>query len=722
MYHLEVIQRNLEREIDRSRRLLNDQKFEYVRHSPADCQQGRDFFNSLIDDDGRLKRDLKYDELKWITNERALCRWDFEYWRTRYYFIETIDERLALFEPNIAQHIQSDIMAELEIAGKSIQIMNPKARQVGITTDWESRVAHRVQFRSNVNAVVASSDPGKSALMAEKMQTAWDHMPWYLMPKKGPPWNAKQKEFPEQNSAVTIQSGAQFHGVARGHTPTVAHLSEVSEFNDPAADIDAAMLRAMHPTPKLLVGLESTCLMMNDWWHNMWKAVKAKISRFVGRFYGWFLAHNLYPTDTFMVEHPIPGNWIPMERVVRHAEKCRRYVQSDPYMTKYLGSGWQMPIEQIWYYEFELKQAMRKHAVNSFLREMPADDEEMWQVTGLSVFDAEVLQAHWDGCKAPLGVYQFQARGDVIRPELQVNLTKVDPTKPPIEIEAEWTEGHRIEAKLVPIKFEGYGTAEDDEGRDRLFIWEYPRVGCEYGLGIDTSEGIGADQAVLEGIRKQTNFELAEQVCEYASKWANPIDMINLSLIVGSLYSPPSRTGEPRQAKIVAEIKSESDIVQFMLRKHGWHNFHQFLNIDRQGSHMLSERLGWYTTPWSRRRILAWLIYNIKNFGIIVNSPWFINELKTLHRDMYEQALRAETGAHDDRVMCKAFTWYSLHEAADQSPEGVLLNQVTEESENQTNLTERQMYDLQQCEDVWGIDVAQLAGRRANFDPVYSEF
>lgn len=724
----------MDRERYRIRAKLNELKFDFVRHSPAECQQARKYFDqpaiveryhqSQLPPNQRTEQSLNIDEIRWIMNETALCRYDYLYYLTHYHHIETADNQVVLLNPNLAQQAQIKQKAILEEKGLGIEIQNLKARQVGVTTETEADACHRITFYSNVNAVVASSNPNKSSTMANKMATGWDNLPIFLMPEKGR-WNAHYMEFKKINSGVEIGSGAQFNGLARGQTPTVAHCSEVSEWNSPSADIDNAMLRAMHSNKELFIILESTAMMMNDWWHMTWKQAVAGKNRFTPRFYGWFLASDFYPTATYLMKFPIPGDWIPPERAVKYAEKARLAVIADEVLVGVIGSNWQMSREQLWFYEREYQAAVERHALNDFLREMPATSDQCWQVTGYSIFDAEILQSGYEGCKEPSGVYGFRALSDVIPLHLQANENDIDHDKAPIEISCEWVPDHRIEATLVPLKWKGYGNYEDSEGRDKVFIWEWPRVGHEYGISIDTSEGIGQNQSVMQGIRKQTSKEFSEQVMEYSSTWANPIHLINIGMILGTLYSPPRQNGDPNQAKLIAEVKSESDITQFEMRKHGWYNFHHYISIDRVKLDVGQQyKMGWYTTPWSRKRIMAWFIYGLKSGTFTLNSPWLLNECKTLHKDMYEQAMRAEVGAMDDRVMSFAFGWYSLHELDERDSEMRLMEMQevakgTVRSGMGIDLSQQGMQDMLESLGVGMPDSAAL--RQFSPDEVYDD-
>src|SRR6266436_7257573 len=141
--------------------------------------------NELLDDAGRLRRPLSSTEEQWIYNEQALCKFDFRYFIENYWYVKHFsDNRIVLFMPNVAQNICIDIWAMLEEMGRAISIQQLKARQLGVSTLTEAAIAHRTQFYTHVNAVTASSDPGKSAKMAEMMERGWQNEPWWLLPRQ----------------------------------------------------------------------------------------------------------------------------------------------------------------------------------------------------------------------------------------------------------------------------------------------------------------------------------------------------------------------------------------------------------------------------------------------------------------------------------------------------------------------------------------------------------
>lgn len=666
MYSRRVIDSNLE---------LLEQKLGYtpIYHSLADCLQAIDRFNRFVDEEGNLTRTLSRDDIRWIENERELCRVDFEYWRSRYCKIVDWNSKLVLMTPNLAQRIISDVYADFENRGVGVQMLFNKARQLGVTHDTEVRILHKVQFLSNVNAVVASSDPEKSAKMATIMEKAYWEQPWWLRPEITKYKSGVLIEFGRQNSAISIQHGAQFTGIARGTTPNIAHLSEVSDFEEPDELIDASLLMAMHPTPETFLVLESTSKGMENWWHDNWILAKEKWhlgqSRLRPVFLPWFVGVEIWPTPTDELEHPIPDGWIPSDLVKHHAERCRQYVLSTPLLKKHLGEDWQLPLRQQWYYWWKREEMRAKRELNKFLEEMPADDQEAFQVSGISVFDVDTLDEHHKACKEPIGVYGFQAHESLIPLRLQPARHDIDPDQPPIDIISRWSStAPSTHITLAPLKRDVW---YEGEGRDRLFIWRWPEDNQRFGLGVDASEGIGHDQSVIEVLSVESMTEWSEQCAEYASRYCNPVDLWPMTLAIATLYS--TKLGnELKQARVTLEVRNEADVTQLELKKNGWRNFHPWFRIDsRRIQPGKAHKEGWFTNSWSRRQIMAYLIKNIRDSTIVINSSSLIKELKSLHRDEAEQSLRAIYGAFDDRVMAIAFNWFSLHWDKIAKPEGL---------------------------------------------------
>jgi len=639
--------------------------FRIQRHSIDQVAQANAHIEAIFDEEGKQTRPYTVAEVRWIRNERALCRCDFVYWATRYGFIIDWLGQLVRFNPNVAQLMALDVFAELEFMDIAILVQALKARQLGVTTLAELIVLWKTIFFPRTNSLVASSDPDKSAQMAQKMELCFENQPFWLVPEITSYHQGELIEFKKQNSAVSIQHGTQMSGMARGATPTTFHLSEVCDYRNPEGLIDAALLRAVHDSPWVFGLLESTASGRNNYWHNKWKFNienwPLRKSRLCPMFLPWYVGTDLYPTETWIRARPIPPRHEFPEIVRKHANRAKEYVQSgqNPLITKYLGARWEMPPEQMWFWEVTRNEYASTKKLNDFYAELCADDIEAFQSSNVSVFDAELLSEFRESRRPPVGVYGIRAPQSEIPSQLQASERDVDDRYRPIDISCKWAPMQPShDYQLVPLLHRG---AAQFDPLGKIILYEFPEKNETYGLGCDTGFGLGQDRSTLEGIRKGTLERNDAQVFEYASPYVNSFSLWPFALALGTLYSTPSN-GTIRQCKQVIEMAANGENVQNELKKRGWRNFHQWVRYDRKRVIEASAtRFGWYTTPWSRRMMLDMLLDALNNGWIDINSQWFIEEMGELELDQEAQKIKAIGGGHDDRIMALGIVLFSLH-------------------------------------------------------------
>lgn len=633
-------------------------------HTVSEVAFANKRLQSLLGDDGRLVRALTTEEEEWIINERTLAKLDFRYFAEKYAYILDFAGNLVRFPTNIAQNITLNIWGELEEQGRPISIQQLKARQLGVSTLTEIAVAHRSQFYTFINAVVGSSDPEKSKKMAMMMERCWNQEPWWMMPRQTAYRTGELIEFGGINSGISIQHGTQFSGIARGDTPTVCHLSELCDFSNPEELVDASLLRAMHESPWMFLVLESTAKGRRNWWHRTWEFSKENFfsgrARLYPMFLPWFIGSDIYPTDTWILGHPIPEQWEPSQITYHHAERAKAAVKADPLLTKYLGNKWEMPIEQMWWWEVTRAEYAAKKELSQFYSETPADDMEAFQSTNISAFDSDTLAIYREKTRVPMQVYGFLGRQDVIPVRLQPDRRDVDIQKPALTIKARWNPSvEPFECQLLPLKFGGYSNFDP---MGKLLLWEMPEQDETYGLGVDTSDGIGLDRSTIQILRKGTPDRNDALVAEFASPYINAFDLWPLCLALGTLYSPMSSDRRIRQAKMVIECRGNGESTQLELRKRGWANFHAWMRYDSKKLRPQdSQKLGWFTNSWSRAMMMDMLLKAIRDEWIDVYSPFFVDEMSDLERDDSRQSLAATYGGHDDRIMAGGFVFFSMH-------------------------------------------------------------
>lgn len=615
----------------------------------------------------RLRRPLTSDESAFIQNERRLSALDFQYWSQHYSWVIDWNRTPSRFTPNVSQEIILDLWAEDERAGNAIWMQNLKARRVGVSTIAELSVCHRFQFQMDANCVIASADPAKTLEMAGMIKFCLDQQPWWLLPQGEPKIKSGiPVEYPDIRTHLTFQAGNQFTGIAQGSTPSVVHLSELAIWQDASDLIDMGLLPAILDTPNVFGILESTA-QGPGWWKNKWEQVKRDWGRGTGRirpvFLPWFVARDLYPTAADLRKRPIPANWIPDDRTIAHAERARQYVLTNPLLFEHLANGnkdWTLPRAQMWWWEMGYQSAKEEKKLSVFLASFCSDDFEAFQLSNIPIIDTEILLGYQERTRNPIGAYTII--GPDIPPALITPRRYWDHSKPPITIKTRDIVP-KLDAKyqLIPLVFTGYADFDWDL---KLLIWEWPEPGQSYGIGVDTSEGIGQDRAVMQVMREATQQLGPGQVAEWASAYVTAFQLWPLVMAVGSLYSTfkPS-AGRRVQCRLAIEAWANGAATQYELQKRGWSNFHPWKSYDNRKQRKDGEvnKLGVYTNATFRAQMFDQLLTNLSEESIDLPSPYLIQELTTLERAADRKKPQAAADAYDDRVMAIGFPLFSLH-------------------------------------------------------------
>ncbi len=642
------------RKVEKKIELLEVKGTKLVYHSVEACDQAAGHLEEIRK---RTERDEgpeavpQYDqeESRWIANERALCSLDYLYFATRYGYI-LAEEEMIHYRPNVAQLIANDARAELEDLGWSVLMMFLKARQVGITTDAQMCMAQKTMSQPHTVALTGSSDKDRSSEMVVKYRAIYDQLPPWLRPKITANRTGTRMAFDELNSRLIVQHGAQKFDIGRGNTPTAFHLSECASYLNAEDLIDAGLMPAIHDSPRILGILESTGEGPYGWWYDTWEHCKKTYWKGGGRFrpifLPWFVAKDFCPTPTWLLQHKVPEGWRPDGVVRGHAERAAKFVRASDLLRRYYPENWRMPIEQMWFWWVNREEYRAKKRLDRFMHEYAADDLEAFAPSGDSVFDIDTLSVYGTNCREPVGVYGFRAHASLIPGRLQADETDRDTTRAILDVGP---------YQLVPVRWEGWQTSNP---LGKLLIFQWPERGEEYGFGVDTGDGIGQDNTVLEGYRKGTPFRVGEQICELACNYVNANDFAPMCHCVGLFYQGP----QGRQPKMVIETGLNGESTQLEMKKLGWSNFHMWVRYDRKRIDQAgATRMGFVTNRWSRPMVIDYLVKALRDGDLEINSPEFVKEMQALHRDEGMQAARAEYGKHDDRFMALGIVFLSMH-------------------------------------------------------------
>lgn len=626
---------------------------------------------------GETPRQFKYtdQEKAWIQNEMLMCACSFPYWFFRYFFVKStikkdgnvVNEIIRRPDVWIAQLIYLEILAGLDLLGLPILLLALKARQLGISTVTEAIIQWIAIFTKGSHCVVASSETEKSEEMANMVWLGLDMMPLWMKPvltredrKIGP-------EFGLIHSDIILQHGSQMKGIATGSTPIAAHLSEVAYYPNPIETIERSLIRAMHENPRTFLVLESTARKKDDWFHKTWlknrKGEQEGYNRFTCLFLPWYVGRDIYPTPDFLLSHPIPRDWRPLKETLKQALDAKLYVSTTPLLKKHMRDNWEMDREQMWFWEFNYHEAVEggDETLKAFMSELAADERSCFQSKRWSVFSQTVLDKLeaeqskeftdyaiiGDGVDERFALKDFQAGG----------LKRID-------IEWSTIDGKNLYWKLIPLK----ETPRDEKLDFYLRVWEKPKPGYKYNIGIDIASGQGQNRTVFFVNRIGVNGEPDKEVALLCSAWIASPETPAFANLLGIWYGQYMAVHAPyvAEAMLAPEVqKAVGDFISFQLSKLGYTNFYYTHRFDlRRHPGQKDTRRGWATTGWSRQMMMEAFEHGIKSGWMEVNSDELLSELESLESDVTEgdkTFYDHSSEGTDDVYMAGGIAYFTAH-------------------------------------------------------------
>lgn len=648
MLHAEVIAQKVLQAERENRLTLRE-------YSVRECQQVCEHFRSMEQTDGKSQWYCRKNqdgsltaaenfafadwEQAFIRNELMLCACSFVYWFYRYFHIKRLDNTIVLPEVLIAQQIVIDMLAQKDLASLPILLFSLKARQLGISTLIEAMILWIALFRRGSHCVIASAEEQKSVEMSEMIWLALEKMPLWMQPTLTRENRQIGPEFGENGSDILIQHGSQKKGIGRGSTPVAAHLSEVAYFPDPIETIQSSLIRAMHENPRTFLVLESTARRKGDWFHQQWlknrEGEETGYNRFICSFLPWYVGRDKYPTVDWLRNHPIPGDWKPLQETLRQSQDAKLYVATTPLLSKYLGPSWEMSREQMWYYEFsywEAKNSNDEKEYKSFRAELASDERTAFQSVRTSVFEVETLDALAENAeKAKYTDYAIQGDGIPARyalREFQAQTRRIDINWPSP------TTGKSFHWRLVPLR----ETPHEQEEKCDFYVrvWERPKPGYRYTVAVDIGTGIGQNKFVIEVLRTGDMAEPAVQVAEFASRWIGSYDgasfVLAISVWYGQFMSPVN------EALLAPEVQiATGDFISDHCANLGYSNFYYMERFDLQKKPgQRSMRRGWASVGWSIPMRDEYLEYAIRSGWVQIYSEKLLEELSSLEAEEME--------------------------------------------------------------------------------------
>lgn len=623
-----------------------------------------------------LEELLGYDELQFIDNEFRICAADYRYWSENYAYINA-NGRIERFKRRNTQKMLLEMWAERNDNQLAIEQQILKARQQGISTEVEVAITHQVNFGIGVKAAVASYDADACERMGGMMQLCFNEQPSWMRANPTSDRAGSLMAFGGNNTRMTLYSGKKAAGIARGDTPSVIHISEVSVF--PHADdiIENSLFQSVHPTPNTFMILESTGNGNTNWWAKTWYSSRdhwaSGGARLQPVFFPWFLADDIFPTETWRRDHPVPGGWQPLVETERMKMKAAAYVHQTPLLRRFMGDAWRMPNWQAYFWEQKLLEYRRKDNENGWYQEMPMDDIEALRPEKELYFSLVETEKQ-DENRAPYSVWAII--GEQIPERLHPDPLEINHDRERFQIQYD---GHvhdlrgrqnkTFEWEFVPIKQPVERGVELFNGNNKLLVYEWPEEGYDYSLGVDNSGGTKQDNSVIAVCRHSMRGNEPDVICAlFASNTINPANMHTYGLAIAALYKVDGMPkGEPLVG--IEQVYGMGDVMQTQMLGMGYKRMYQFSRLDGKNPERdkkRSKKFGWYTFDWSRNFMLSLYKNAVENHWLKLNDPFLIKqEMPAFQADQTEGGKTRfdhEQGKKDDRIFATGIAFTILND------------------------------------------------------------
>lgn len=615
---------------------------------------------------------------RWRINEKFLCFASAEYFVTRYARIRNVKEQIIRIEYRKAQMLFHTLLAGYDDRQVAIQLYCLKARQVGISTIVAMYFLHRILFRTNVHAIMASAQVEQSNKLAKMIWTTWEKLPFWLPPaqtilkEKEPMW--------ANGGALSIQAGSQDVGIAQGSTPTCIHLSEIADYKTPKKTIEEGVFPAAHQTDALFFVLEGTGSTASPWQREKWNYYKANWGT-VGRFQTLFIppccADDIYPHADWLRSTPMPLNWPQgaSAETKRMKHRGELFVRSTSYLADELGAMWTMSREYMWYWECGFREAVASHSEKTYLSQNAVTDDDAFQSKFDSVFQDEAIELTNKGRETNYAAYFITGKTIIMGAEMQPFVPpeeQIDRDGERIQLKWEANDGNKYEWELVPCL--PFDDSDDTRCFDKLIIFEPPRPGADYSEAIDTADGLNLpneDRSSLTVARHGSSRDRTVGVASFTSLRVNPAQMSRIAACVAVLYGTDGEgtvTGANPMVMqfIIEQVRKSGDECQHQLIIMGFYDHHIMHFYDEKGSidPTKGNKLGWRTSKWSRPLLLNKFVDAVNLGWFKINDPVTIRQMKTFVRKEKngQSEMGHEPGQHDDNLFSHAMAWIRGHD------------------------------------------------------------
>lgn len=611
------------------------QKFRLNRYSVGESLDRSRRVRSAYNAEGEQIRDLTPEEVSFVTNEISLSKWDFEYC-TRYLSISGSSGQLVPFQMRPSQRKVFNEWAKLEEAGfplapGKIALIIAKARRVGATVLGEAAIAHNVMFRSQAKGLVASCEPTNSLELYKILTRIYDNLPPWMRPKMSGRVKAEHLYFePPLDSDITVGHGAQQNPMGQGVRLDAIHLTEMSawlEVGTKQVDDDIWPAFASSQAPTTLFFIESTGESSMDanaaWFKEQFDMASRGKGFFRSVFVSWYDCPEIHTASSEGITFT--------EEVLYTADSIKRE------------TGFEVSKDQLAWYQITREQYAEKGNLSGFFHQYPSHADDCFKYGMPSAWPVEIIDKVRNECPPLLMAYDIDYDRKKVR-------------------DAQGSTYEGIGSKRLM-------TSWDKDPNGRILIYEPPKGGFSYVIGVDAAYGEqGKDSSAIYVNRVGTVHLPDKQVAEFWSETCSPSELASVCWILGHMYTD-RETGLPALMAIESNPGSPGIVTQSDLIKMGYPNFYIWRK-ENSTTGGQTNTIGWYTTGGTRPMLCKRGVEAIQKGYMKVSSTYLVNEMSTFVNygfkrrsgvDGFEYFAHAQ-GEHDDRLFAAFIAYWVAHD------------------------------------------------------------
>lgn len=389
--------------IDRNLTKLRKRSSFPIKRLPPDLSLTHTKLLQLLwnEKDQKLTRELSESESDFIKSEMALCRYDFEYFATRYGQIQLdagagggmappalwASQRRAL---HLLATREEQMWEQYEREGfcEGILAAIHKARQQGMTALWVLLIIHRMIFYTNTRslaATIAAPNDTPKLELYNRYQIVLSGLPWWMRPKILYDVKGEQVQFEGLGSKIVYTDSEQRSGIGTGAQWDAHQITECALWNN-LLRLMFEFMPGVPKSPYVLGGWESTAngrVGPGEDWMTLTENIRHRRrgwEHWVYCFIPWYLEPTKY-------RRPAPVDWTPSDVIVRHAELVEK---TSPEFND--GKTYHLTRHQMYWWETEHELYRTLNKLNQFLSNYCATPEESFQNSLAGALPYEVLE------------------------------------------------------------------------------------------------------------------------------------------------------------------------------------------------------------------------------------------------------------------------------------------------------------------------------------------